>query len=1051
MFEFGSEAGRLSCRGSPFRLAGVVCLAVIALVGVRPATLGAQAASTAKISLSTSEVGQVAEASVPFVPSTSVPAGGSVTVGMADEILSQTAAADTRVDGVPCLSLSVGGSGGASAALTCVLRSSLAAGSPATVQIGTGTRPIVGGLTNPKTVLVDRRAPIVTSTSANPQYDTFTITPATDAATQVAVSVFPLRPGPGQPATLMAQLLDARGLPTNNGGTAALLGFYTSSSAAIAAPTAAAAPNGNASPGRCTGPGALGAAWTDSREGEVLCTITSATSGSVPVTVEFVGAAEAVPQAVVGLTGGSPIVAVAAAGYHSLALTASGSVYGWGDNAAGELGDGTLVNRYLPVATSIPTGTAVTALAGGGYFSLALTSTGQVLSWGANYDGQLGDGTKTTRDLPGPVALPSGSTVAAIAAGCNDAMALTSGGQVLTWGQNTDGSLGNGGTTDSSVPVTPALPAGVTITAIAAGCSFDLALASNGTLWAWGQGSDGQLGNGTTPPYSTTPVEVAIPAGTDVTGIAADAFDGLALTTSGSLLTWGSNANGELGNGSTTSDSEPASVHFPPGTVIKAIAGGGFNDLALATTGEVFGWGLNTNGQVGDGGESEALLPVKVAIPAGTSVSRVAAASAGGFQDLALTSTGQVLSWGANYDAQLGNGTISQTFSSLAISSNGGLFAMGANDLGQLGIGTGSNSDRPVAVALPSGVSVASAAEGCAHSLALTRGNSLLSWGANFDGQLGNGTTNSSELPGAVSLPKGVTPTAVVAGCLHSLALTSAGRILSWGANFDGQLGNGTTTSSDLPRSVSIPSGVTVTAVAAGCDHSLALTSTGQVLAWGAGSDGQLGDGSTKGSLAPVWVELPSGTVVAKVAAGCNHSLALTATGQVLAWGEGTAGQLGNGTYSNSDVPVPVALPAGVVATAVAAGLTHSVALTSTGQVFDWGFDGDGQLGVGVNVNSSIDVDTPIAASLPAGDVASLVAAGGNSTFALTTSGGALGWGDNIFGQLGDGANTTMTLPTPLATSATGPLEALLTGGAEAVSLLSPVGPLATTVTVQFG
>jgi len=693
MFEFGSKAGRFYRPSSPFRLAGAVGLAVIALVGVGPATVGAQAGAPARITLSNSEVGQATQASVPFVPSTSVPAGGSVTVGMAGEILSRTAAADTLVDGVSCLSLAVSGSGGPGAALTCVLRSPLAAGSPATLQIGTGSAPILGDLGNPKTVLVDRRAPIVTSTSATPEYDTFTITPAADAAIGVALSVFPLRPGPGQTATLMAQMLDPTGLPTNNGGTAALLGFYTSSSAAIAAPTAATAPNGNASPGRCTGPGALGAAWTDSREGEALCTITSPTTGSVPVTVEFVGAAQSVPQAVVGLPSATPIVALAAAGYHSLALTASGSVYGWGDNAAGELGDGTLVNRYQPVATSIPTGTTVTALAGGGYFSLALTSAGQVLSWGADYDGQLGDGTKTTRDLPGSVALPSGTTVAAIAAGCNDSMALTSAGQVLTWGQNTNGSLGNGGTTDSSVPVTAALPAGVTVTAIAAGCSFDLALASNGTLWAWGQGNDGQLGNGTTPPYSTTPVEVAIPTGTDVTAIAADAFDGLALTSTGSVLTWGSNANGELGNGSTTSSAQPAYVHLPTGTVISAIAGGGFNDLVLATTGEAFGWGLNTNGQVGDGGETQALLPVRVAVPAGTSVSRVAAASAGGFQDLALTSAGQVLAWGANFDAQLGNGTISQTYSSLAVTDSGGLFAMGANGLGQLGTGTGSNSN----------------------------------------------------------------------------------------------------------------------------------------------------------------------------------------------------------------------------------------------------------------------------------------------------------------------------------------------------------------------
>jgi alpha-tubulin suppressor-like RCC1 family protein len=896
-------------------------------------------------------------------------------------------------------------------------------------------------------VLVDRRASITTSTSATPVYDTFTITPASDAATQVAESVYPQQPQAGQAVTLLAQLLDAAGLPTDNGGTASLLGFYPEPPATIAAPAAAAAPNGNASPGRCAGPGAAGAAWTDSRQGEVLCTVTNPTAGDVPVTVEFVGAAQTVPQDVVGLPNADPVVEVAAAAYHSLAVTASGAVYAWGDNANGELGDGTLVNRYQPVRTSIPSGMTVAALAGGGYFSVALTSSGQVLSWGANYDGQLGDGTKVTRDLPGSVELPSGTTVTAIAAGCNDSMALTTDGQVFTWGQNTDGSLGNGDTTDSSVPAMAGLPNGVSVSAIAAGCSFDLALASNGGVWAWGEGADGELGNGTTPAYSTTPVEVAIPAGTVVTGIAADAFDGLVLTSTGAVLAWGANGNGELGNGTTAPESEPGSVTFPSGTVIRAIAGGGFNNLALTSSGEALGWGLNANGQVGAGGETEALLPVEVAIPAGTTISRVAAASAGGFHDLAVTATGQVLAWGANYDAQLGNGTISQTFASLALNDSGRLFATGANGFGQLGIGTTSDSNVPAAVSMPAGDVVASASEGCVHSLALTTGHAVLSWGGNFDGQLGNGSTQSSDAPGPVAIAAGVVPTAVAAGCLHSLALTSTGRVLAWGANFAGQLGDGTTISSARPVAVSVPGGISVAAVAAGCDHSLALTSAGQVLAWGAGADGQLGDGSTSASTTPVSVDLPGGTVVTAIAAGCDHTLALTSTGAVFAWGEGTAGQLGDGSYISSDLPVQVLLPAGVVVTAVAAGLTHSVALTSTGEVLGWGFDGDGQLGAGVNVNSSINFDTPVAASLPTGYVASFISAGGNSTFSIGKT-GALGWGGNIFGQLGNGSNTTKTLPYPVDSGA---LAALVSGGANGEDLLSPAGPVAATVVVDFG
>jgi len=154
--------------------------------------------------------------------------------------------------------------------------------------------------------------------------------------------------------------------------------------------------------------------------------------------------------------------------------------------------------------------------------------------------------------------------------------------------------------------------------------------------------------------------------------------------------------------------------------------------------------------------------------------------------------------------------------------------------------------------------------------------------------------------------------------------------------------------------------------VAAGGGHSLALTSTGSVLAWGTGGSGQLGDGTTAGSDVPVSVHLPAGTRVTALAAGGAHSLALTSTGSVLAWGAGVRGQLGVGTTAGSDVPVAVHLPAGSTVTAVVAGGADSLALTATGTVYSWGYNRYGQLGVG----TTADGDTPAAVHLPAGTAA---------------------------------------------------------------------------------
>jgi alpha-tubulin suppressor-like RCC1 family protein len=283
-------------------------------------------------------------------------------------------------------------------------------------------------------------------------------------------------------------------------------------------------------------------------------------------------------------------------------------------------------------------------------------------------------------------------------------------------------------------------------------------------------------------------------------------------------------------------------------------------------------------------------------------------------------------------------------------------------------------------VKLPKGTKVTAISGGCDHSLALTSTGSVLAWGYNADGQLGNGTTTQSDVPVRVKLPKGTKVTAISAGCSYSLALTSTGSVLAWGSNGNGELGNGTTGgTSDVPVRVKLPKGTKATAVAAGASHSLALASTGSVLAWGYNFDGELGNGTTTQSDVPVKVKLPKGTKVTAVAAGGSHSLALASTGSVLAWGFNGDGELGNGTTTDSNVPVKVKLPKGTKATEIAAGGQHAVALTSRGAVLDWGYNGDGQLGNGTTTDS----DVPVKVKLPKDTAATQVAAGGDSYHTL--------------------------------------------------------------------
>ncbi|MGW1028597.1 RCC1 domain-containing protein [Streptomyces sp. NPDC002577] len=353
---------------------------------------------------------------------------------------------------------------------------------------------------------------------------------------------------------------------------------------------------------------------------------------------------------------------------------------------------------------------------------------------------------------------------------------------------------------------------------------------------------------------------------------------------------------------------------------------------AAATAGdEVWTWGRNQYGQLGNGSVNAAGEPVAglASLPAGTRVTQVSGGY--GFSE-ALTSTGQVLAWGQN-------------------------------DVGQLGNGSFTNSSVPVSVQVPDGTTITAIAVGDDHILALTSTGQVLAWGYNEWGQLGNGTNDESNVPVPVDLPDGTTVTAISAGAGHSLALTSTGQVLAWGENDFGQLGDGTRTDRSEPVEVQLPTGTTATAIVGGDDHSLALTSAGDLLAWGYNVSGQLGDGTTTTRTAPVTVHLPTGTSVSSIAAGSGfQSFAITTSGSLLAWGDNSYGQLGDGTTTRRTEPVSVQLPAGTTVTSVDSGDDHTVALTSGGQVLAWGYNRYGQVGDGTTTNRTEPVEVQFGA-----------------------------------------------------------------------------------------
>ncbi len=345
---------------------------------------------------------------------------------------------------------------------------------------------------------------------------------------------------------------------------------------------------------------------------------------------------------------------------------AAGTLLAWGRNTSGQLGDGTTTNRLLPVP--VPGLTNVIALAEGAGHSLAVLGNGTVRAWGNNGNGQLGDGTKIDRLVPQPVGGLAG--VVAVAAGAAHSLALLADGRLFGWGRNVFGQLGLGSAgADRLTPVQMPVPGGSRVKAIAAGNDFTMVLLTGATVLTCGQNGDGQLGDGTTTSRSTFGV---IPAQTAVKAISAGGRHGLLLTSSGQVRAWGNNNDGQLGNGSTVDNPRPTTVNGLAAPAV-AVACGRDHSLALLSTGLVAGWGSNSDGQLGDGSfTSPRLLPVSTAVGAGATV----AIDAGFGHSLALQVNGTVRAWGLNSDGQLGDGTVASRATPTNVSGLAGITAV---------------------------------------------------------------------------------------------------------------------------------------------------------------------------------------------------------------------------------------------------------------------------------------------------------------------------------------------------------------------------------------
>ncbi|MFF3026416.1 hypothetical protein [Microbacterium sp. NPDC057944] len=323
------------------------------------------------------------------------------------------------------------------------------------------------------------------------------------------------------------------------------------------------------------------------------------------------------------------------------------------------------------------------------------------------------------------------------------------------------------------------------------------------------------------------------------------------------------------------------------------------------------------------------------------------------------------------------------------------------------------------------GPTFVAASQSARHGLAESSDHQVYAWGANDQGQLGDGTLTNSTTPHVVVSPAGVALSEPDAGYGWSLALGSDGGVYAWGTNGRGQLGNGVTTNSSIPVKAATPAGVTFTQPETGEYTSSALGSDGSIYVWG-----RL-PGTSVDATAPVATPAPAGVSFVQLSGGNGHILALGSDGVVYAWGSNGFGQLGNGSLASSATPVAVTAPAGVTFTAVAAGGYFSTALGSDGALYSWGMNDSGQLGVGDTAMRTVPTVTPA----PAGTTFTTASAGYNFVLAGTADGRTFAWGDNLFRTLGDGSNTNRTSPVLVQAPSGVSLDVLAAGDSRSLAI----------------
>ena len=812
-------------------------------------------------------------------------------------------------------------------------------------------------------------------------------------------------------------------------------------------------------------------------------------------------------------------------GYNALALKTDGTLWAWGRNNRGQLGLGDTTTRSSPVQVGGATDWAFvhTRNNGGQSSTFAIKTTGTLWSWGANYNGELGQNNATPRSSPVQVgALTNWSS---IATNTYTTFAIKTDGTMWSWGRGNYGARGNGGTANASSPtqsfssttwskvyantytaigkrtdnsiflwgrirnglkgdgtagtnLTISSPVQVFSTSDwsspSTGYDSTVGIKTTGTMWSWGRNNVGQLGIGSSTSVSS-PVQIG--SSTDWSSVASFRYHVAAVKTTGTLWSWGRNVYGQLGVGNATVRSSPTQVGTS--TTWSKVSVGREHTVAINTSNNIFSWGRDNFYQLGQSNNVVRSSPVQIG-----SDSNWAQAQCGGYHTMAVKTDGTLWGWGRNAYGEIGNnksyviqvsspvqvgsaswskvatskvryGAIPRRGHTLIVKTDGTLWACGENVYGQLGI----NNSRGFAISplqVGSLSTWSNVAVGDFFSLALKTDGTLWGWGRNNYGQIGDSTVVTRSSP--VQIGVATDWSSIECGGYVSAAIKTGNTLWTWGSGSLGVLGSGSVSNRSSPvqvgtlsdwskvssganhmiavktdgtlwgwgrnagtgagalgqgnvttRSSPVQIGTSTDWSDASCGryHSMALKNTGTLWAFGRNVYGQLGLGDTTVRSSPV--QVGTGTSWGKVSGAYGHTVAFKSSDNTLwSWGSNAVGQLGLRDITSRSSPVQIGSGTDWSSNFVA-GTMSTMAIKSANSLWAWGTGKLGRLGFDASGPLNHHVESPV--QIGSGTDWSTVYCGNNFTIAKKTTGSIWGWGRNSSGQIGDGTVVSKSSP----------------------------------------